>query len=90
MMGAAMISQQVGLLFQEVVDRQKALLERFGLTTTFSGVDIERLLQAMELDKKVRGKKVRWVLLRGIGQPVVRDDVPREVAMGVIRKLLQG
>ena len=88
MMGAAMLSRDVGLLFQEVVDRQKALLERLGLPTTFSGVDIERLLQATELEKKVRGKKVRWVLLRGIGQPVVRDDVHREVAVSVIKKLL--
>ncbi len=84
-----MISRDVGLLFQEVVDRQRALLERFGLPTTFSGVDIERLLQATELDKKVRGKKVRWVLLRGIGQPVVRDDVHREIAASVIRRLQQ-
>jgi 3-dehydroquinate synthase len=90
MMGAAMISREVGLLFQEVVDRQKALLERFGLPTSFSGVDIERLFQATELDKKVRGKRVRWVLLAGIGQPVVRDDVHRDVAMGAIRKLSQG
>ncbi len=90
MMGAAMISREMGLLFREVVDRQKALLERFGLPTTLSGVDIERILQATELDKKVRGKKVRWVLLRGIGQPVVRDDVHREVAASVIKKLSQG
>jgi 3-dehydroquinate synthase len=90
MMGAAMISHEVGLLFQEVVDRQKALLARFGLPVAFSGVDIERLFQATELDKKVRGKRARWVLLRAIGQPVVRDDVHRDVAMGAIRKLSQG
>ncbi len=90
MVGAAMISREVGLLSQEVVDRQKALLERFGLPAGFSGVDIERLLRAMDLDKKVRSKRVRWVLLRGIGQPVVRDDVHGEVAVGAIRKLLQG
>jgi 3-dehydroquinate synthase len=89
MMGAAMISRQVGLLFQEVVDRQKALLERFGLPTTCSGVDIESLLKAMELDKKVVGKKGRWVLLSGIGKPVVRDDIHREEAVSAIRKLLQ-
>jgi 3-dehydroquinate synthase len=89
MMGAAMISRQVGLLFQEVVDRQKTLLERFGLPTTCEGVDIEGLLKAMELDKKVVGKKVRWVLLSAIGKPVVRDDIHREEAVSAIRKLLQ-
>jgi len=33
----------------------------------------------MALDKKVQGKAVRWVLLEGIGRPVIRDDVPAEV-----------
>ena len=90
MTGAALISREVGLLFHEIVERQEVLLRRFGLPTTFSGVDIERILQATELDKKVRRKKVRWVLLRAIGQPVIRDDVHRELAVGVIRKLSQG
>jgi 3-dehydroquinate synthetase len=44
----------------------------------------------MELDKKVAGRKVRWVLLAGIGKPVVCDDVHREVAVNVIQKLLSG
>jgi len=44
----------------------------------------------MELDKKVRGKAVRWVLLSGIGQPVIRDDVPREQAVKVLQELLAG
>jgi len=90
MMGAAIISRDVGLLFQGVVERQQALLGRFGLPTTFSGVDIERILQATELDKKVKGKMVRWVLLRAIGQPVIRDDVRREIAVDVVKQLSQG
>ena len=89
MMGAAMISSQMGLLPREAVERQQALLRRFGLPTACSNVNIESVLRAMELDKKMRGKKVRWVLLAGIGQPVLRDDVPREVAGNVIQRLLQ-
>ena len=87
MMGAAIISSDIGLLPPEVVERQEALLKRFGLPTTFSAVNIQHLLQATELDKKVRGKRIRWVLLRGIVQPVVRDDISRETAVSVIRKL---
>ena len=90
MMGAAIISNEVGLLSREVAERQEALLRRFGLPTTFFGIDIDRILQATELDKKVKGKNMRWVLLRGIGQPVVRDDIAPEVAVSVIRKLSQG
>jgi len=89
MVGAAMISQHLGLLPQAVVQRQGELLRRFDLPTDCSGVDIGKVLQAMELDKKVREERLRWVLLTDIGQPVIRDDVPNEVVESVIRELLQ-
>jgi shikimate kinase/3-dehydroquinate synthase len=90
MMGAAMISRQMGLVFQELVDRQHNLLKRFGLPTTCSDIDMERLLQAMELDKKVAGRRLRWVLLAAVGHPVIRDNVPQETAASVIHKLILG
>ncbi len=88
MMGAARISQLLGLLSQDVVGRQRDILGRFDLSVTCSDVDVAGILQALELDKKVRGEKVRWVLLADIGQTVIRDDVPQEVVEGVIRELL--
>jgi len=90
MMGAAMLSHNLVLLPQEVVERQRALLERFGLPTRCPEVDLTSVLRAMELDKKVREKAVRWVLLAGIGQPVIRDDVPLEQVVKVIGGLLAG
>lgn len=89
MTGAAVISQRLGLLPGEMAERQEALLARFGLPTSCSNVRVESVLKAMELDKKVRGERVRWVLLADAGQPVIKDDVPNELVEGVIRKLLQ-
>ena len=88
MMGAAMLSHQMGLLEREVVERQRALLEGFGLPTTYSGVDLETVLKTMELDKKVEEKLVRWVLLTEIGQAVIRDDVPPEQVVGMLGELM--
>lgn len=87
MMGAAMLSHQMGLLGREVVERQRALLEGFGLPTTYSGVDLKILLRTMELDKKVKEKLVRWVLLTEVGQAVIRDDVPPERVIKVLGEL---
>lgn len=89
MMGAARLSQRLGLLPEEMVKRQQALLQGFGLPTAYTGVDITEMLQAMELDKKVRERALRWVLLEGIGQAVIRDDVPRGAVLSVLQELLR-
>ena len=88
MIGAALLSHRLGLLPKEVLERQRALLQRFGLPTGCSAVDLSRLLKAMELDKKVSGQAVRWVLLEGIGKTVIRDDVPGEEVVRVIEELM--
>ncbi len=87
MMGAAMLSHQMGLLRGEVVERQKALLNRFGLPTACPNVDSTAVLKAMELDKKMRGKAIRWVLLEDIGKAVIREDVSPEHVAGVLGEL---
>ncbi|MFC1999035.1 3-dehydroquinate synthase [Chloroflexota bacterium] len=87
MMGAAMISQRLGLISNEVVEKQKAILEKYGLPVIYRDIDSSKVLEAIELDKKVKGKKVRWVLLEDIGSTVIRDDVPQDLASEVIGEL---
>jgi 3-dehydroquinate synthetase len=43
----------------------------------------------MELDKKVKGKSIRWVLLQDIGKAVIRSDVPRKEVAAVLRELTE-
>lgn len=86
--GAAMISHRMGLIPAEAVRRQRALLQRLGLPTSCPGVEAAAILEAMTLDKKVRGKAIRWVLLEDIGRAVVRDDVPQELAEAVVAELI--
>jgi len=88
MMGAAMLSHKLGLLSWEVVKQQLAILEKFGLPVKCSDVGLKAVLRAMELDKKVRQKKVRWVLLTGIGQSIIKDDVPHQYVKEVLQQLL--
>jgi len=88
MTGAAMLSERLGLISPDIVARQRKLIEAFGLPTSCSNVDRDKVLKAMALDKKVRERAVKWVLLEGIGQTTFRDDVPREDVMGVLQELL--
>lgn len=88
MMAAGRMSVAMGLLSPEVLDRQRALLGSYGLPTSADGLDRARLLDAVALDKKVLGKKVRWVLLEGVGLPVLRDDVPDDVVASALDSVL--
>ncbi|MBI2865911.1 MAG: 3-dehydroquinate synthase [Chloroflexi bacterium] len=87
MVGATRISSYLGLLDREAVERVQRLLAAYGLPASCPGVEADAVLQAMHLDKKVRGKSIRWVLLQGLGKPVVRDDVPRELVAEVVSLL---
>jgi len=89
MMCAAEISRGMGLLSEDVIGRQRAVLERFKLPTSADGLDRERIMAAIALDKKVQASKVRWVLLEGIGSAVVRDDVPPEVVDAALDTVLR-
>jgi shikimate kinase/3-dehydroquinate synthase len=89
MMGAARLSHQLGLLPQDTVERHKALLQKFGLPTDCSGVPLADVLAAMELDKKVRGKAIRWVLLEDIGKAIIRSDVPAKEVLSILKEVIK-
>ena len=88
MMFAASLSARMGLLDRSIIDRQRAILEAYGLPTAADGLDRDQLLAAVSLDKKVQGKKVRWVLLEAIGRPVLRDNVSEEVVSEALKDVL--
>ncbi len=88
MMAAAYISQGMGLADQSVLDRQQTVLEKFGLPTKASGVSIDEVVNATSLDKKVRNKTLRWVLLEDVGHAVIRDDVPSPLVIKALQEVL--
>jgi len=89
MMAAADISARLKLLAEGVVERQRRVLQRYGLPTQCSGVSKADVITAMELDKKVRSKAIRWVLLEDIGKVVVRSDVPDGVVLSSLREVIK-
>ena len=89
MMGAAYISQGMGLLSAEEVDRQRALLQSFGLPQSYGGLDAASVSEAMLSDKKTSGGSIRWVLLDGIGKAVTRADVPAALVNETLRRLAE-
>jgi len=89
MMAAAEIGMRIGVTPPDLVDRQRALLERFGLPTRGPNLEVDAVLDAITLDKKVKDGAVAWVFLEGPGQAVLRSDVPQGVVREVLSEVLQ-
>jgi 3-dehydroquinate synthetase len=87
MMGAARIGEAMGLMSSDEVERQRSLLESYGLPLTCGEMDIAAVSNAMLSDKKVVGRAIRWVLLDGIGNATTRNDVPPELVHSTLERL---
>lgn len=87
MMGSAYIGNAMGMMSDDEVERQRAVLESYGLPLTCGEINIEAINNAMLSDKKTAGRAIRWVLLDGIGNATTRNDIPAEKVQEIIRKL---
>ena len=87
MVGAAKIGCDVGLMPVTDVERQRSVLDDYGLPLHARGVDPDRVLDAMRSDKKTAAGAIRWVLLDGIGSATTRNDVPPETVSAVLKSL---
>jgi len=75
MLAAARISSRMGFLDAAAISRLARLMERAGLQTRMPGLDTEEIMTVMQHDKKNIGGRIRFVLLRTIGQAFVTDEV---------------
>ena len=82
---AAQVALRMELWGPESVERQRALLQAYGLPIAIpASVDPARLLELTLRDKKVRAGRVRWVLPTAIGMAEVRDDVQEDLVRAVV------
>jgi len=82
---AADLSQRLGWISAQDMARIRGLFERAGLPVVAPDLGAEKYLELMGLDKKVEGGKMRFVLLKQVGQAVVYGDVPPDL----LRQTLQ-
>jgi 3-dehydroquinate synthase len=84
MLLAARLSQRLGLLAAEEVKRLAAVLQAAGLPLEPPALDTERFLDLMGHDKKVEGGRIRFVLLKRIGEAFVSGEVPHAALVEVL------
>lgn len=92
MHGVALLSHRLGYCDAVFVERQRRLLEAFGLPTHLKSEDAKTIwmkaLEAMQLDKKNEAGSTRWILPLGIGKLEIRRDIPYTIAAEVLEELV--
>ena len=89
MMAASKISERLGMLNRESVDKIDRVLTQFGLPACCPGIPVSELLEAMQFDKKATQGQLRWVLLEGIGHGIVNCTVEKDVVTKVLTEVCQ-
>ena len=75
MIAAGRISNQMGMLDQNELNRLKYVIEKANLPTEIPRLKVNRLIPAIKHDKKVLGGKIRFVLPTSIGTAFITDEV---------------
>ena len=87
---AAQISKNLDLLSQNELKSLNDVLHRAGRLPDITGVDQESILQAIKFDKKATDSGLGWILLKGIGKPLIvpEKDIPKTAISKAIRSVI--
>jgi 3-dehydroquinate synthase len=75
MLAAARISNKQGILDKNELSRLESVIKRAGLPTQMPNLELKKIIQAIEHDKKILRGKIRFVLPKSIGSAFVTDEV---------------
>ena len=84
MVMAARLSERLGWLAADEGRRLRALIARARLPVTPPAIAPQRFLELMAVDKKAARGRIRFVLLRALGDAFLTDDVPEDALMALL------
>lgn len=90
MMFVAHLSQLAGRLDEATVNRHRAILGGVGLPVTYNRGTFNQLHDAMRIDKKSRGSKLRFIVLEQVGKPAILEAPDAALLIAAHGKLGQG
>ncbi len=82
---AASISRGRELISPEELYEIRDMCVAFDLPMFVDGIDEQAVLEITKADKKMKGGQVRFILLKGIGEAFIADDVTDEEILNGIR-----
>ncbi|MDI1240974.1 MAG: 3-dehydroquinate synthase [bacterium] len=87
---AAELSKKLELLAEDEVKLLNDVVHRTGSLPPLHGIDPSEVFEAFKFDKKNIGKSLQWILLEGIGKPVVKpgSEIPDRILRDTIRAVI--
>jgi 3-dehydroquinate synthase len=87
---AAELSKKLELLGDDDVKLLNDVVHRAGVLPSLHGVEPSEVFEAFKFDKKSIGKSLQWILLEGIGKPVVKpsSEIPDTVLEDTLRTII--
>lgn len=91
MLFAAEISKALDIFDKDELKLLNDVVHRAGSFPGTHDIEAEAILKAFEFDKKQSGNELQWILLEGIGQPVIikNEEIPTSIIEDSLEKVLQ-
>lgn len=87
LVAAARLSARLGLCDRQLADQVEMIVSEIGLPTHLGDLDVEQIYAAMGTDKKWQSGHSRFVLLEGMCQPVVVENIAKAQVLAVLEGL---
>ncbi|WP_169763973.1 3-dehydroquinate synthase [Campylobacter mucosalis] len=80
------LALKLGLISTKERDEIKAILEKFDLPTTYAIKDENEFYEAFFMDKKSENRQIKFILPNGIGENLIKNDIPKDVVLEILRE----
>jgi len=88
---AGELSKNLDLLPANELNSLNDVVHRAGRLPRISDIETELIYEALKFDKKSSGGNISWILLNGIGKPVIisEKDIPRSALTKAVKTILK-
>lgn len=89
MVAASYISMERGMTTSSDYNRICTIIEELNLPLYVNGISAEEVVKISKSDKKMDAGKIKFILLDGMGNAVIRDDVTDNEMLGALNHIIK-
>lgn len=90
MVAASYISMERGIISSNSYNRICKIIGELNLPLTVTGISADEVVRVSKSDKKMDSGKIKFILLDGMGNAVIKDDVTDNEMLGALSQVLRG